>query len=104
VQRLVVAVVADPDLGLDEHLGAVDGVGGDRFADLTLVAVGGGGVDMAVAGVQRGGHGVARLVRRSLEDAESEGGDRDVVVERQGRGRCRGHGPVFLSCRVVVSG
>jgi hypothetical protein len=39
VQRLVVPVIADPDLGLDEHLGPVDAGPGDRLADLTLVAV-----------------------------------------------------------------
>ena len=52
VQGLVVAVVADPDLGLHEHLGAVQVRRGDRFADLPLVAVRGGGVDVPVAGLQ----------------------------------------------------
>ena len=74
VQRLVVSVVADPDLGLQEHLersrlGAVD-----RLADLALVAVGRGGVDVPVPGVERGADGVAGLVGGRLEDAEAEGG------------------------------
>jgi hypothetical protein len=44
VQRLLVSVVGDPDLGLEEHLGAVEAGGADRLADLALVAVRGGGV------------------------------------------------------------
>lgn len=43
VQRLVVAVVADPDLRLDEDLVAGETEAADRLADLALVAVGGGG-------------------------------------------------------------
>ena len=51
VQGRVVAVVADPDLRLDEHLVAVDAGPADGLADLALVAVRGGGVDVPVAGV-----------------------------------------------------
>ena len=87
VQGLVVAVVADPDLGLQEHLTAVHPGGGDRLADLPFVAVGGGGVDVAVAGLQRGGHRGPGLLRRGLEHPESEGGQGDAVVQRQGRTR-----------------
>jgi hypothetical protein len=54
VQGLVVAVVADPDLGLDEHVRTVDAGTADALADLPLVAVRGGGVDVPVAGRQRG--------------------------------------------------
>ena len=53
VQRVVVAVVADPDLRLDEHLVAVDAGAADALADLALVAVGGGGVDQPVADGER---------------------------------------------------
>ena len=81
---VVVAVVGDPDLGLEEDVGAVEAGGADRVADLALVAVGGGGVDVAVAGVERGADGVAGLVGRRLEDAEAEGGQLDAVVEGQG--------------------
>ena len=49
VQGLVVAVVADPDLGLQEDVGPVEARAVDRLTDLALVAVGGGGVDVAVA-------------------------------------------------------
>jgi hypothetical protein len=51
VQGLVVAVVADPDLGLEKPRTVKVG-GGDGFANLALVAVDGGGVDVAVAGLQ----------------------------------------------------
>jgi hypothetical protein len=81
VQRLLVAVVADPHLRLEEHLAAVDAGGVDRLADLTFVAVGGGGVDMAVAGFKGGLHGVAGLFGRGLKDAEPDGGHVDAVVE-----------------------
>src|SRR3954466_5916309 len=80
VQRLVVAVVGDPDLRLDEDVGAVEARGADRLADLALVAVGGGGVDVAVAGGQRGLDG-GGLLRRALKDAEAERGNGDAVVE-----------------------
>src|SRR4051794_22784526 len=49
VQRLVVAVVADPDLGLDEHVVTVDAAALDGVADAAFVGVGGGGVDVPVA-------------------------------------------------------
>jgi hypothetical protein len=64
VQSGVVAVVGDPGLGLDEDVGAVESGAADGFADLTLVAVGGGGVDEPVAGGQCGLDGGDRLVGR----------------------------------------
>jgi hypothetical protein len=48
VQRGVVTVVGDPDLGLDEEFVAGQAEAADRLADLPLVAVRRGGVDMAV--------------------------------------------------------
>ena len=92
VQRLVVAVVADPDLGLDEHVGTVEAGAADAFADLPLVAVGGGGVDVPVAGSKRGLDGRRRLLRGALEDAQPEGGHRDAVVE------CKFHVHAFIRC------
>ena len=81
VQRLVVSVVADPDLGLQEDLRAVQAGAVHRLADLALVAVGRGGVDVPVPGVERGADGVAGLVGGRLEDAEAEGGHLDAVVQ-----------------------
>ncbi|GAB3285069.1 hypothetical protein GCM10027456_80320 [Kineosporia babensis] len=46
VQSSLEAVVADPDLGLDEDFRAIDAGSPQTFADLTLVAVGSGGVDV----------------------------------------------------------
>jgi hypothetical protein len=100
VQRLVVAVVRDPHLRLDEDLGAVNPRRGDRLADLALVAIGGGGVDVPVAGFQCGADGVARLVGRRLEDAQADGRHLDVVVELQRSGGRRAH--VLSSSRVMV--
>ena len=72
VQRLVVAVVADPDLGLQEDLRPVQTGAAHRLADLALVAVGGRGVDVSVAGAECRLDGVAGLVRGRLEDTEAE--------------------------------
>jgi hypothetical protein len=61
VQGLVVAVVADPDLGFQEDLGAVDAGLGDGFADLSFVAVGGGeDLDDRLMQQSRGGSSVQR--------------------------------------------
>ena len=76
VQRLVVAVVGDPDLRLEEDVGALEAGRAHRFADLALVAVGGGGVDVAVAVAQRGLDGGSGLLGRALEHAEAESGHR----------------------------
>jgi hypothetical protein len=82
VQRGVVAVVADPDLGLYEDVIAGDARAADAFADLTLVEVRGGRVDVTVAEAQglldRGG----RDVGRGLKDAEPDGRQLHTVVER----------------------
>src|SRR3954468_7260261 len=50
-------------------------------ADAALVAVHLGGVDVAVADVERRGHRLRGLRRRDLEDTESELRDGAVVVE-----------------------
>ena len=83
VQGLVVAVVADPDLRLDEHLLARQAGVADGVADFAFVAVGGGGVDEPVAGLQRGGDGLLGDVGWCLEDAEAEGGHGHAVVQGQ---------------------
>jgi hypothetical protein len=102
VQRGVVAVVADPDLRLKEHVIAGDARAADAFAHLLLVEVGRRGVDEAVAVAQCRLDCGGGLLGRGLKDAQAEGGHRDAVVQRQGGGRCRAHRPGFLSCRVVA--
>jgi hypothetical protein len=82
VQCLVVAVVADPDLGLQQDGGAAGCGGVHGLAYLALVAVGGGGVDVPVAGLQRRGDRRAGVVRRCLEHAEADCGQFDAVVQR----------------------
>jgi hypothetical protein len=57
----------------------------DGAADGLLVAVGGGGVQGAVTGCQGIGDGMLGLLRRDLEDAETEDRRLDVVVEGDGR-------------------
>ena len=96
MQGLVVSVVAHPDLGLDEHLGAVDARAADAFADFALIAVGRSGVDMPVADLERGLDRGRGLGGRALEDTESEGGQDDPVVQGHGRS-CGGlsHGYSF---------
>jgi hypothetical protein len=89
--RGVVPVVAEPQLGGDEDLVAIGAGAADALADLALVVVGGRGVDQAVSVTQRGLDGKDGLLRRALEDAQAESRHRDVVVERKGRRRCRGH-------------
>ena len=61
-------------------------------ADLALVAVGGGGVDVPVADGEGRLDRADRLVGRRLEDAEAEHRQLDVVVQREGGGDRRGHG------------
>jgi hypothetical protein len=79
-QRRVVAEVADPQLGGDEHLRAVDAGIAEALADLPLVAVGGRGVDQAVAVLDRGADRASGVLRRAHVDAETQGGDLDAVV------------------------
>jgi hypothetical protein len=66
VQRLVVAVVANPDLGLEEHLIAGDAGTVNRLADLALVAVRRRRIDVAVAGHQSRLYGRAGLIGRGF--------------------------------------
>ncbi len=81
MQRLVVSVIADPDLGLQEdlrpvHVGAVD-----RLADLALIAVSRRGVDVPVPGAECTADGVPGLVGGCLENPQTEGRNLDAVVE-----------------------
>jgi hypothetical protein len=80
-RRGVIAMVGVEALRRDEELGAVQPRRADGLADLRLVAVGLGGVDVAVADLDRGQDVPGRLLRRDLEDADAELGDGDVVGE-----------------------
>ena len=84
VQRGVVAVVGDPGLRLDEDLVTAHAGPSDGLADLTLVSVDRGGVDVAVSGLQRGHHGIDRLLGWGLVDAEPDRRDVHAVVQGQG--------------------
>ena len=65
----------------------------DRLADRALVPVGGGRVEVAVAGTQRAGDDLLGLLWRDLEDAEAELGDLHLGAERHVRDSigCAGH-------------
>lgn len=97
VQGAVVAVVRDPQLGLEEHLGAIQAGSAEGLAHLALVAVGGSGVDQAVADAQRLGDRGDRLLRRGLEDAEAQRGHPDAVVQGEGGGHVVLLGEIFWS-------
>ena len=84
VERLrgvLLARVLHPQLGGDEQLLAGDAAGGDGATDGSLVAVGGGGVEVAVAGRQGVSDGLLGLVSWDLEDAEAEDRHLDAIVE-----------------------
>ncbi len=74
-QSRVVTLLGVPELGRDEDVLAGDARGRDRGADALLVAVGPGGVDVAVAGIERLFDHLLRVLGRHLEDAEPELGD-----------------------------
>jgi hypothetical protein len=85
VEGLVVAVIADPHLGLDEHIVTVDAGSADGVADTGFVGVRGGSVDVPVPGAPCGLDGDGGLVGRGLEHAVADSGWFDVVVECEGR-------------------
>jgi hypothetical protein len=76
--------VLDPELGGDPELLTCDAAGLDGRTHGVLVAVGGGGVEVAVAGLEGGLDRLLGLVVGDLEDAESDDGHRDAVVEGDG--------------------
>ena len=79
VGPVVEAVV---ELARDIDVGAVDTGLGDRLADLLLVAVHLGGVDVAVAGPEGGEGGRLRGLGSDLIGAEAQLRNRAGVVER----------------------
>jgi hypothetical protein len=87
----VVSLVGVPDLGGDEQLVAGDAGLRDRRADLLLVVVEPGRVDVPVAGLERAGHGGVGLAGRDEEHAEAQLGDGHAVVQghvRNGHALC----------------
>ncbi|OUE16297.1 hypothetical protein CMMCA002_09085 [Clavibacter michiganensis subsp. michiganensis] len=75
------ALVAVAELRGDEELLARDARRLDGGAHALLVVVAGGGVDVAIAGLERALHGLLRLGGRGLEDAEAQLRDGDAVVQ-----------------------
>ena len=73
VERRVMAVVADPDLRLEEQLGPRDGAGGDRCPDLGFVEIGRRRVDHSVSGTDGFLDGRLGHLGWSLEDAKPQG-------------------------------
>ena len=68
------------------------------LADTRLVAVAGGGVDVAVAGEQRAGRDVRGVLGRDLEDAEPELRDLDFAAQMDARDRvCFGHSQTLVA-------
>ena len=81
LQRRVEALARVPELRRHEDVLARDSRARHRSSDTLLVAVGGGGVDVAVADLERLLDDLLRVVRRDLEDTEAELWDLDAVVE-----------------------
>src|SRR5579863_6390227 len=81
---LVVALIVVEALGGDEHLFTREPGCVDRLTDPGLIAVRGSGVDVSVAGEQRSGDDLGRVLRGDLEDAESELRNRVAVGEFYG--------------------
>lgn len=69
------------ELGGEEDLVACDAGSLDAIADLLLVAVGEGGVDVAVAVAEGGLDGVLDLVGLGLPRPQADGGDLGARVE-----------------------
>jgi hypothetical protein len=88
--------VLHPQLGGDEQLPAGGAAGSDGAADRFLVAIGGGGVKVAVDGGQSLGDGLLGLLGGDLEHAEAEDRHLDAIVEGDG-GDLDRHGGAFFS-------
>src|ERR1035437_4550819 len=77
------AMLPVAQFGGDEDFLARDSRGRDRGTHACLIAVGGGRIDVPVAGPQRVLHDALRLSFRDLEYAKAELGNGDPVVQRQ---------------------
>ena len=85
--RVIGPVIAVVELAGDEHLAAVQPGIADPLTDLLLVAVHLGGVDVAVADLQRRTYCRGSLIRLDLEDAETQLRDGVAVIEGDWRDR-----------------
>ena len=83
--------VGDPHLGGQEDVLAGQSAGGDGRAHALLVAVGLGGVDVAVADLEGLEHGALGLLRRGQEDAVADLRDVDAIVKSDGGGGVVSH-------------
>ena len=70
MQRFVIPVIANPDLGFNKHVIAIQAGSADGFSDGSFVAVGCGGIDVPVSDSQCFGHGFSGVVRRDLVHAK----------------------------------
>jgi hypothetical protein len=95
LQRRVVPLLGVPQLGRDEDLLARQPRGSQRGADALLVPVGGGGVDVSVAGFERLLDHILGLGWRDLEDAKAKLGYLGTVTQGPRRNRTFGHAHSF---------
>jgi hypothetical protein len=101
-------VVVVPQLSGDEHLVTVQTAVAQPLAHVCLVAVDGGGVDMPVADVQRGGNGLlGNAAGGAAEDTEAQDRDPHLAAQRQdvsgtGRGAVRFWGRAHDAGRPAV--
>ena len=98
VQRLIVSVVGDPNLGLDEDVRAVEAGTAQRLPDPLFVAVGSGSVDVAVSDLEGSLHSHHRFLGRGLVDTKANLGKGDAVVQCEVRLR-GGHGLVLSNSK-----
>ena len=85
LQRGVVALIGVPQLGGDIHLLAWQTRFRERLADSALIPVRRRRVDVAVACLEGRAHRALGLIRRCLENTESDLRDRVTVIQRDRR-------------------
>ena len=90
--RIFVTIFADPELGRDEQIGALNAAFGDRLADFPLIAIDGSCIDQALAFGQCGLDGSNGVLRCGLEHAEAKRRHVHAVVETQAGMDVHGHG------------
>jgi len=81
LQRILIAIIANPDLGGEEQFLAIDAGILDALADFRLVEVRLCGVYMAVPGLDGLTHAALGIVLADLEDAVPDLRDFDAVDE-----------------------